>query len=129
MRSSFSALINFFLLTNVLFCLVFATGCSVVKITKGNNEIEIKRHFGLVSIELSPTTDTIFLESVSLGAIKTPYGFALGYHNEDLLALKPTCKLVIWVSTNEQLEFIKEIIGDQKDICVSMSNNKEVKHE
>jgi len=95
-------------------------GCAVVRIqTAGKDDVEVKRRFGIVSVEIKPGAGATLVESTSLGAINGFEGFTLGYRSATVAALAgERCQLVVWINTGEQLQELDQLLRDRTDVCV-----------
>jgi len=100
-------------------------GCAVVRIqTSGTDAVEVKRGFGIVSVNVKPDADATVVESTSFGAINGLDGFAVGYHDATWAAFKDdSCHVVLWIDTNEQLEELSEFLRTRTDVCVVTPKN------
>ncbi len=94
-------------------------GCSSVYIQKGDGSVEITRHFGIVSIELSPSTAAQLVEGRGIGLIRTSDGIVIGYHATSVLAMPETCRLVVWANSPDQIEALARLVPDFNSICVA----------
>jgi len=96
-------------------------GCAVITIhVPSKDDVEIRSHLGIVSVEIKPEAKAVILESTSLGAINSFEGFAVGYHNTSIAAVADgRCQLVVWIKSNEELEELKSLLSERKtDLCV-----------
>jgi hypothetical protein len=94
--------------------------CTVVRIEDSRSgKVEVERRFGILSVELRPGTEAV-VESTSFGLVNTYSGMAIGYHSASLAALAPgTCRVVLWIRSDEQLKELRELLRERADVCVS----------
>lgn len=93
--------------------------CSVVRIqTAGKDDVEVKRSFGIVSVEIRPGAGATVIDSTSFGAINGFEGFTLGYHSATVAAISGKhCQLIVWINTGEQLTQLNDLLRDQTNVC------------
>ena len=98
----------------------FVGGCTVVRIqTAGTKDVEVKQHFGIVTIEAKPGAETILVDSTTFGVINSFDGFAVGYHDASMAFMSGNrCQMVIWLKTGEQLAELDKILRDHTGVCV-----------
>ena len=101
------------------------TGCATVSITDQSGTTRVERHFGLISIELDPTTTAVVAEANSFGYLGGPMGISLGVGQSRIAALPKDCRLVLWLEHPDQVENLKQQLGDRKDLCVINPKEKE----
>lgn len=101
------------------------TGCATVSITDPSGTTRVERHFGLISIELGPTTTAVVAEAKSFGYLGGPMGISLGVGQSRIAALPKDCRLVLWLEHPDQVENLKQLFGDRKDLCVINPKGKE----
>lgn len=103
------------------------TGCATITITDQSGTTRVERHFGLISIELGPTTTAVVAEAKSLGYLGGPMGISLGAGQSRIAALPQDCHLVLWLERPDHVENLKQLFGDRKDLCVINRKGKEQK--
>ena len=93
--------------------------CAVVRIqAAGKDDVEVKQHFGIVSVEIKPGAGATVVDSTSIGAIKSLEGLALGYHSATVTAFAGgRCQLVVWIKTGEELKELDQLLRDRADVC------------
>jgi hypothetical protein len=108
------------LATALCVALLGLQACTVVHIEDARSgKVEVERHFGILSLELRPGTEAI-VESTSFGLVNTYGGMAIGYHSASLATLGPgTCRVVLWIRSDEQLKELRELLRERADVCVS----------
>jgi len=94
------------------------SACTVLKIQQRDGAIETRWRVGVVSLELAPGAEGIAAESRTFGFTNGPMGFAFGYQDSTVVGIPETCRLVIWVSSDEELERLDELI-EGEDVCAS----------
>jgi hypothetical protein len=58
------------------------------------------------------------VDSVGFGAIHGFDGLSLGYHAASTAAVaRDSCRLLVWVRTDEQLKELKELLENRTDVC------------
>jgi hypothetical protein len=107
------------------FFLISGSGCTTIRIVDGDNTTRIETRFGFVAIYLQPDVDSVVTEARCLGIIKSPAGFAIGYSNQEIAALSDSCKVVLWIQNDRQLEQFRELVGDMESVCAVSLQGKE----
>lgn len=98
-----------------------ATGaCATVRIeAQSRDDVEVKTHFGIVSLVLRPGARSVVVDSNSFGVINTLEGLAVGYHSTSYAALAPDdCRIVLWIRANDQMNELERLLRDRTDVCV-----------
>lgn len=107
-------------------CAAVETGCANLYVQQADGQIKVERYMGVVSVELSPATQAQVAETKAFGVIKAPQGLTIGYQNASLLAMPPSCRLVLWVTTDKQLYLLDELLQGHTDVCVGNQHLKEI---
>lgn len=94
------------------------TGCATVSITDQSGNTRVESHFGVVSIELGPATSAVVAEASSFGYLGGPLGISLGLGHSRIAALPPDCRMVLWLEHPGQVEKLRQLLGERKELCV-----------
>jgi len=98
--------------------LIGQSACTVLKIQQRDGAIETRWRAGVVSLELAPGAEGIAAKSRTFGFTNGPMGFAFGYQDSTVVGIPESCRLVIWVSSDEELERLDDMI-EGEDVCAS----------
>jgi len=102
-------------------------GCATVSITDHSGNTRVESHFGVVSIELGPTTSAVVAETSSFGYLSGPMGISLGIGHSRIAALPQDCRLVLWLEQPGQVEELRHLLGERSELCVINPLEKENK--
>ena len=105
--------------------LLLLTGCTTVSITDATGTTRVQRYFGVVSIELAPTTTAVVAETRSFGYQNGPMGMTLGAGLNRIAALPKACHLVVWIEHPEQIEALQQMLADRNDLCAIYPRKEE----
>jgi hypothetical protein len=100
----------------VLLCL---GGCTVIRITGESGDVEVRNRFGIAEIHLDPKTKPILTEAHCLGYMSGLLGHSLGFTKWNIAAFDGDCRMILWVENSEQLEVLKELVGDLEHVCIT----------
>ena len=92
------------------------SGCSVVEITSVGQEARVETHFGLTHLHMHPEQAPVVAKIRSFGFVETPIGATLGYSDQTIVAVPPSCHAVFLIENQEQFEQIKSLVGG-KNLC------------
>ena len=104
---------------------LFLAGCAVVKIQQSDGEVLVERSVGFVSVHVSPGKNPIISESTTIGLAHRDRGFSVGYFQESLAAFPDSCHLILWVENEQQIETLKDLVGDLDHLCIWPYNKEE----
>ena len=113
MRSLFFAFLVSFL---------FVGGCTNISILDEKGVVSIHREFGFTTLNAGPGTDAIIAKMTSLGYIASPIGVSVGYGDHSVALLPKTCRVVLWVENENDIEDFRSLIGDNISICTILEN-------
>ncbi len=94
------------------------TGCTSVSIIGDDGGTKVTRSFGVLSVQMSPSTDAIVAEMTGFGIASSPTGKVAGFSNQTLLFMTPSCKLVVWIENEAQAEKINTLLAGREDVCM-----------
>lgn len=104
---------------------LWACGCARIAINGPDKSTQIRYAFGAISIELIPTADTLLSEISALGIVASPAGYSIGFTNQKIATIAPTCKAILWVATREALYEFEKLLGDITTVCPVLVDDKE----
>ena len=96
--------------------LVGLSSCTIIEVKSEGQEARIERTFGLTRLQLWPKSAPIVAKIKSFGFLDSPLGATLGYSEQVMAILPPSCRVVFWVESQEQFDRIKAVV-DIEDIC------------
>lgn len=109
-------------------------GCSIIEI-EGDEGVEIRHGFGVVSIKILPGGDGHIISSRGVGIIRVPGNLILGYHDLQLAEVTKDCVLIIWAEDVAAADAWLPYLDTQPGMCVlgptsiRKKNEKESKDE
>jgi hypothetical protein len=97
---------------------VLLNACTVIEISSTNDSTVIERSFGFASIKLGAEDKATLARATSFGAMSSPNGFQLGYTAQSFAMMPYECQMVLWVEHPEQVNTVRELVGDIENVCV-----------
>lgn len=111
----------------LIWMITLISGCATVSITDLSGNTRVEHRFGLISIELAPSTSAVVADAWSFGYASGPMGATLGVGHSRIAAIPEECRLVLWLNYPEQAETLAHQLGDRKDLCIINPLEKENK--
>jgi hypothetical protein len=102
-----------------------AAACTTIRVSDQRGQVLVQRHFGLVSIELSPSTSAVVAETSGFGYLSAPLGATLGLVHSRIAALPEACHLVIWADSATSAERWQSVLGQAAGLCVVNAGKQE----
>jgi hypothetical protein len=109
----------------VLALLLSAAACTTIRVSNQSGQVRVERHFGLVSIELAPSTSAVVAETTGFGYLSGPLGVTLGLAHSRIAALPEACRLVIWADSATSAERWQSVLGQAAGLCVVNAVNQQ----
>jgi hypothetical protein len=98
------------------FALLGLSGCSVVEVSSAGEDALVARSFGVTRLYMQPESAPVVAKIRSFGFVESPLGISLGYSDQVIVALPPSCRVVFWIENEEQFERIKSLV-DSNEFC------------
>ena len=94
-----------------------ASGFTTVRLYTAEGAVSVERHFGFASITAGPSVDSVVAELRSFGYSSSPVGVAFGYTRQSMALLPEGCRLVVWMESREEVDYLKSLIPADADVC------------
>ena len=94
------------------------SACSTIEIQASDGRVEVKRHLGVLTVELSPAARAQLVSATGIGIIADGRQLIFGYQDLELALLGTDCRLVLWIEKAEHLTAAYELFGNRPDLCV-----------
>ena len=99
------------------------SACTTISIQNNDGSVDVKRHLGVLAVELTPNTRQQLFSAIGIGIMARTGELNLGYYDMDLALLGTECRLILWIKNEAQLTTAYELFGEHKDICVMEAKN------
>lgn len=99
------------------------TGCTFITLESTDGAVRFQRHFGTILVDLLPNSDAQIAKVAGVGLFSTPTGFVAGYHSQTIAALPTSCRLVLWIETEEELKLLSELLDGNLEVCAVRDTN------
>ena len=100
-------------------------GCTSVEIHNASS-VETKWFIGFPVIEVTPGDQTTVIKSQSLGIVKSPNAFNVGYLNEIFMYSGKECELVLFEPRDKAIVGIKELYHEGLPLCINKEMDDEI---
>lgn len=96
-----------------------AGGCAQVTIVSPKEEVTVERSLGLLVVKIPQGETTKVIDMTALGLAVSPTGLTLGYQDwSGAVAGAGDCRAIFWIEKAEQVERVRELLGDIDQVCV-----------
>src|SRR5687767_9579874 len=89
---------------------IIGAGCTTVSIGSTDGHTKIARSLGFASISVSPTIAPVLVEVTALGFTAGPAGYAVGFSNQQLVAIPETCRVIFWIRNEPEARAIQSLL-------------------
>ncbi len=94
------------------------SACTTIVIHSGTEVVSVERRLGFATVTLSPGVRGVAASTTGLGFVAGPLGFTVGYAKDSLVALSPTCQLILWPSDAQEIEQLRKLVGTLENVCL-----------
>ena len=113
---------NFSVLISLLVCSYLSLNCYSVTVISPT-ETKVERGVGVVKINMNADANSFFTELKGVGFASTPMGTSIGFMRHEFAVVNDSCKLIVWIENKQEIDNLKELIGDTENIC-TLNNYK-----
>jgi len=97
--------------------IVVTTGCAQIEIHGTDGTTQIKRHAGVLHIDVTGTSSQM-ISATGVGLLTIERETTLGWYSIRMLAMKNDCRLVMWVDDPDQVKALMQML-ETSALCVS----------